>query len=385
MIDPQLEPRTFGIYLHLPFCRSRCLYCDFFSTQVEEVPAAKYAAAVHREWQARRSAFEGLACQSVYIGGGTPSLWNAQDLRALLAPFVALGALEVTIEANPADVDAAWFEELATLGVTRFSIGVQSLDDERLKLLGRRHDAASALLALEQAKSSGAETSADLIYATPGSSSEGIAAEVDRLAGQGVDHVSAYELTLSKGTTLARLVETGQLEALDENETLAQWHAVEQGLGRHGLLRYEVSNFARPGRQCRHNALYWRGGLYAGLGAGAHGHLRKGEAWIRYANGTDIDRYLVNAAGSAFAPLEGGQAEVVEAAQRAIELVMLGLRTVEGVHWPLVRACLTEAKAGEFLRVAARIVGNGYAQWRGDHLAPTPCGMLMADELASWF
>lgn len=379
------EPNHFGVYLHLPFCRARCPYCDFVSNEVCHVPAAPYTQALHQEWATRQEAFAGAGCQTLYVGGGTPSLWSAQELAALLAPFLELGASEVTVEVNPADVDAHWFATLVASGVTRFSIGTQSLDPERLALLGRRHDEKQAEIAIAQALHSGAAVSADLIYATPGSSAQAVAAEAMRLASLGVEHVSAYELTLAPGTPMARRVAAGVLHAVDEDEVLAQWFAVEEALSQAGLARYEVSNFALEGRECHHNQLYWRGGIYAGLGAGAHGHLRKGGHWIRYANGPDLTRYLEASARIDDEPLAGGHQEIVSPIDHARELVMLGLRTVEGCDWSAVTACLDPAEVARFDAVAERLVNLGHAQRKNGQLTPSPAGMLLADELASWF
>lgn len=382
----EVSSETFGIYLHLPFCRSRCPYCDFFSTQVREIPAAIYTAALHREWRARQEAFEGLCCETIYVGGGTPSLWSAEELSRLLHPFLELGAREVTVEVNPADGDASWFARLVGLGVTRFSMGVQSLDDERLALLGRRHDSDQALRALDQALGSGARVSADFIFATPDSDSELIAAEVQSLAASGIEHMSAYELTLVQGTPLFSRVRSTQLKVVNDDECVDQWVALDEALSQVGMTRYEISNFAKTNCLCLHNVSYWRGGLYAGLGAGAHGHLRRNGARIRYSNGRDILGYLRETPLSVDAPVAGGSMEVLRPSQQAVELIMLGLRTAEGVHWPSVRRRLDTQKAVEmFDQEAHRVVKSGYASWKGDYLAPNTAGMLLADEIATWF
>jgi oxygen-independent coproporphyrinogen-3 oxidase len=263
---------------------------------------------------------------------------------------------------------------------------VQSLDDDRLALLGRRHDSDQALRALDLALASKARVSADFIFATPGSHSEIIAGEVEILAASGIEHVSAYELTLAQGTPLFSRVQSRQLRAVRENECIEQWIAVDEALSQVGMTCYEISNFAKTNRQCLHNASYWRGGLYAGLGAGAHGHMRWNGAHVRYSNGKDVLGYLRPTSLSVDAPVADGSMEVLRPSQRAVELIMLGLRTAEGVHWPSVRRCLKTQKDVEmFDQEANRVVKSGYASWKDDHLAPNRAGMFLADEIASWF
>jgi oxygen-independent coproporphyrinogen III oxidase len=376
-------------YVHLPFCRGRCPYCDFASNDVTDVPTGPYLRALAAEWRWRASILD-LAgpFETVYLGGGTPSLWPAAGIADILGLLPTARGAEVTVEANPGDAEEGWYRELVAAGVTRFSIGVQATDGERLRWLGRRHGVDDAVRAIGFAADSGAnEVSADLIYGTPGHTPSLAAQEARTLAGLGVAHVSAYELTAAPGTPLGRRAEADDLGLPDEDTLVATWDALGEALSGFGLERYEVSSYAATGRRSRHNENYWRGGSYVGLGCGAHGFLAAGDGGVRYANSPRLDDYLGAAVAGRF-PANvvgvgvGAGLDPVDGTARAREIVMLGLRWIEGVDLDELARLAGPARAEAF---SSSLEEGGYARVDGHRLVPTREGMLLADGLAARF
>jgi len=376
-----------GVYVHLPFCRGRCPYCDFISNDVTEAPAEAYAEALAAEWRWRAPAVAGVL-DTVYLGGGTPSLWPAAKLARILALFPLAAKAEVTVEANPGDADEAWYRELVAAGVTRFSIGVQALDGGRLRWLGRRHGVEEAVRALRLAQESGAgSVSADLIYGTPGHGPSSAAEEARALVGYGADHVSAYELTVAAGTPLGQLAAAGDLGLPDEDERIEIWDAIGAALAGLSLERYEVSSHAAAGKRSRHNENYWRGGEYVGLGSGAHGFLCGRAGRLRYANSRALDDYLDAALSGRFPAGgggigEGAASDPIDDGARAKELVMLGLRWIEGVDLDELERLAGAKRVAAF---SSALVRDGRARIEGRRLVPTREGMLLADGLAERF
>jgi putative oxygen-independent coproporphyrinogen III oxidase len=334
-------PRPFGVYVHYPYCTHRCPYCDFAVTTERPPGGGRYARAVLSELALRARAFEGLALRSIYLGGGTPSLWDPAEvaeviaaLRARLAPEVPAAALELTLEVNPESCDPSRLAAWRAAGVNRVSIGVQSFDPGVLAKLGRRHTAEDAERAIRQAAAVIENVSVDLIHAARRSTPAIAAADAARAVAAGAVHVSDYALTvdaevLAEEVPFARMAKEGRLPLPSEEESAAQGRALRAALRRAGLARYEISNHARPGRESVHNRLYWECESYLGLGAGAFG-CRRGEAGsVRYGN--------LRAAPAYLAAVEAGQLPTAEedridpAAERN-ERVMLALRTREGVE-----------------------------------------------------
>jgi putative oxygen-independent coproporphyrinogen III oxidase len=322
MADP-----GFGIYVHIPFCRHRCSYCDFNTYEGLDELHEPYVAAVVKEietWQG-----PGRTPSSVFFGGGTPTLLAPSMLHQILDAvknrFGMEPGAEVTVEANPETVDQRTFEELLEAGFNRVSIGVQSLVGSVLKPLGRTHSPERALEALRAARRAGVDNlNADLIYGSPWESGSDWATTLERIVQEGPDHISAYALTIEDGTPLATLVASGRAPQVDP-DVQAERHAVaEDVLSANGLERYEVSNWARPGAASCHNVLYWSAGDYLGFGAGAHGHLAGRRYWC-----TRLPRDLI-------AAIERGESteagyEVLDGRQRVAEALVLGLRLASGV------------------------------------------------------
>ncbi len=322
----QADP-GYGVYVHIPFCRHRCHYCDFNTYEGLDALHDPYVAALEREIGAARHA--GTPATSVFFGGGTPTLLAPAALARLLDAVrgsigIAPGA-EVTIEANPETVDEATFEELLEAGFNRFSVGVQSLAPHVLERLGRTHSAGTALEALAAARRAGAtDLNADLIFGSPWEAPEDWHRSLDGIVAAETAHVSAYALTVEEGTPLATLVATGREPDVDPDVQAERHEVAAEVLGAVGFTRYEVSNWAQPGRASRHNVLYWSAGDYAGYGAGAHGHSSGRRYWR-----TSLPRDYVDAVARN-ASTEAGSEELAPEG-RAREAITLGLRLTSGI------------------------------------------------------
>jgi len=372
--------RPFGVYVHFPYCAHRCPYCDFAVTTAPVPAGGRYLRAVLAELELRAAPFDALRLVSIYLGGGTPSRWDVEEVAGLLSALrrrFGAGALrEVTIEANPESCDlerlAAWREA----GVNRVSIGVQSFDPGVLAQLGRRHDGAAAARAVAAAAAVIPSVSVDLIYAARRSSPAIAAADAARAVACGASHVSAYALTLdpevmAEEVPLARAARTGRLTFPGDEEAVAQARAIGAALRRAGLRRYEVSNHARPGAESVHNRLYWAGESYLGLGAGAAGCLRGAAGSLRWQDLRSADAWL--------AAVEAGQAptgeedRITPAADRN-ERLMLGLRTRDGV----ALAGFSPAQRRE----AAELLRRRLAVVRAGRLVLTSRGLLLESAVA---
>lgn len=365
-------PRPFGVYVHFPWCTHRCPYCDFAVTTEPQPGARRYARAILAELALRAPSFEGLAPASLYLGGGTPSLWDpdevAEVLAAVHARFGMPAGAEVTLEANPESCDRPRLAAWRAAGVTRVSVGVQSFDPGVLAKLGRRHGPEEAERAVREAARAIGNASVDLIYGARRSTVEIARGDAARAAAAGAAHVSAYALTLdpavlAEEVPLARMRRQGRLPLPGEEETRAQGEAIRGALRRAGLRRYEISNHARPGKESVHNRLYWEGESYLGLGAGAYG-CRRGEARAyRYGNLRDARAYMDAALEGRLPTAE--EDDIGPEADRN-ERLMLALRTREGA--PLEGLSPRQAReAGEAVRrrLAVRRAGRLVLTSRG--------------------
>lgn len=324
-----------SVYVHFPWCLQKCPYCDFASATIRrpDVPHRVYADAVLRElaWRADQHACDELA--SIFFGGGTPSLWSAQELgrviNAIKAGFGRVPAdVEITVECNPSSLDAAQAAALRDAGVNRLSIGVQALDDARLRYLGRLHDAQGALAALRAAQAHIPRVSADLMFGTPGQSASEFLREVAQLQDLGLAHLSIYALTIEPETQFGELHKKGKLPLAKEDDYADTFLATQQTLASAGFQHYEVSNYAQAGETSRHNEHYWRGGDYLGLGCAAVGCMSLGTGRARRSrNQPKPDAYLGSASLEALHSFE----ETLDAQSIVREGLLLGLRTARGV------------------------------------------------------
>jgi oxygen-independent coproporphyrinogen-3 oxidase len=288
-----------GVYVHFPWCLKKCPYCDFLSIAKprEEVPHADYATAVIAELTARAADLGQRSLVSVFFGGGTPSLWQPSELGRVLAAvhaaFPGSGAVEVTAECNPSSLDYDRASALRDVGVNRLSIGVQSLDNEGLRFLGRLHSADEGLASVQAALAAGIpQVSADLIFGLPTQTSEAAMAQAKRVADLGVAHLSAYALTIEPQTLFGALHKKGKLPMAPEQTVADSFIALGDVLRGEGFEHYEISNYARDGKYAQHNLGYWRGRDYVGLGCAAWGTLGIGAERFRYRNTPRPERYM---------------------------------------------------------------------------------------------
>jgi putative oxygen-independent coproporphyrinogen III oxidase len=383
-----------GVYVHFPYCLKKCPYCDFasYTTPRDEVPHARYADAVLLELAQRK---HGLSdrhrLSSIFFGGGTPSLWDAKELGRVVAgvkdafPSRA-DDLEVTAECNPTSLDEARAAALLEAGVNRASIGIQSLSTERLEFLGRLHGANDGLRAVREARRAGFQRiSGDLIFGVEGGRPQQpaeAAQEAEALAAEGLDHVSAYGLTIEPGTRFGELHRKGKLPVASDDAVVESFFAVEEVLERAGLRHYEISNYAREGQEARHNLGYWNGHDYLGLGSAAVGTLSQpsGDA-VRRKNDVDPNRYMR-------ASLEGGAIkhddESLDPETRLRERIMLGLRLEAGIDLGLAgRSLGVEAFTDERTRAIRRLSSRGQLEVVGERLRVTKRARALTDGIAA--
>ena len=382
---------TVGLYVHFPYCARRCSYCDFNTYVVESIPAARYTGAILAQGAARAPAFQPWRLRTVYFGGGTPSLWGPDGIRQVveaLPHWFAKRApeLEITLECNPAEATAERLEGYRAVGVNRLSLGVQSLDDTILVSLLRRHDSRSALEALRTALRVGFDTvSADLMFGLPGQDLARWCHDLRTVAETGVSHISVYHLTLEPGTAMTRDVRQRRVLLPDDDLAADMWDAIDPTLAPFGLARYEVSNFARPGHESRHNLNYWSGRPYLGLGAGAHSFLppadwrAPGAAAIRSANRRHHASFLdeVDAGGGHATDFR----EEIDRATHLRERMFTGLRCLRGLSLGAVERDLGVSPRGVFAEALAALVDEGLISDDGDLVKLTKRGLRLADEV----
>ncbi len=318
----------FGVYVHWPFCLAKCPYCDFNSHVSASVDQDQWREALVAEVRAAKALTGPRRVDTVFFGGGTPSLMPAETVGAIIDAIDAEWGLaegaEVSLEANPTSVEAARFRGYASAGVNRVSMGVQALNDPDLKALGRMHSAAEARAAFDVARSVFSRVSFDLIYARQGQTLAAWEAELAEAMAMAIDHLSLYQLTIEQGTRFGELAARGRLRDLPNDDLSADMYAATQDItAAAGMPAYEISNHARPGAESRHNRIYWRYGDYAGIGPGAHGRLTLGGA--RWGSVTPRDPAVWLATAGQF------EWEAVPDEDAASEMLMMGLRLAEGV------------------------------------------------------
>jgi oxygen-independent coproporphyrinogen-3 oxidase len=370
-----------ALYVHWPFCVSKCPYCDFNSHVREAVDQDAWRAALLADLRHEATLLSGRKVSSIFFGGGTPSLMPPATVAAVIAEAEALWGVsadcEITLEANPNSVEVANFAALAAAGVNRVSIGVQSFDADVLAFLGRAHSGDEARRAIASAQAHFARVSFDLIYARPGQTLAAWEAELADALGFGTGHLSLYQLTIEPGTRFATLAAKGDLVIPDGDAAADLFDATQAITRAAGLPRYEVSNHARPGEESRHNLTYWRYGDYAGVGPGAHGR--------RLAQATERHKKPENFLSAVERNSHGlKQESELPAHERATEAMLMGLRLTEGVDLARV-----EARSGlgrdAFVDVnaVARLERQGLMRAEADRLRVTDAGILLLDSILS--
>jgi putative oxygen-independent coproporphyrinogen III oxidase len=364
-----------AVYIHWPFCRSKCPYCDFNSHVRDSVDDARWTRALVADLDFQAPLASERTVGSIFFGGGTPSLMPAETVAVLVAQVKALwpvaGDLEVTLEANPNSAEAEHFSAFADAGVNRLSLGVQSLDPEALRFLGRGHDRAEAITAIALARARFPRFSFDLIYARPGQSLAAWDAELDAALALAGEHLSLYQLTIEEGTAFGNRAARGEALAADEDTAALLFEATQQRLAAAGLPAYEISNHARVGAECRHNLAYWRYQDYLGIGPGAHGRITRDGRKLATQQQRSPEAWLaaIEENGAGFAEMTPIARETA-----ADEMLMMGLRLVEGVS----RRRLEDAAGRDLGELFGdrlnRLVDGGFLALDGDRLAATPAG-----------
>jgi oxygen-independent coproporphyrinogen-3 oxidase len=366
-----------GVYIHIPFCRSFCSYCDFYSvTDCSETDA--FVEAILREASLRSGYLYNETVDTVYLGGGTPSLLSVAQAKKILDAvrknFSVIRDPEITVEVNPDDIRAGYIRSLAALGVNRISIGVQSWDDGRLKYLGRRHTARQSAEALETAFSEGIKNvSADLIYGIPGMTTADLRQDIEKTLTFPVTHISAYHLTIEEGTPLHRLREKGKLTETDEETSSSMFMLLISLLREKGFLHYEISNFALEGYISKHNSAYWKQVPYIGLGPSAHSFDRRSRQW----NVSDVKEYIssVNEGTVSF------EREELDRLTLFNEYIMTALRTVWGIDLAHVENNYDKELHDYLVNMSGKYIRYGLMKRERDTLALTDQGRMISDNI----
>jgi putative oxygen-independent coproporphyrinogen III oxidase len=368
---------SFGIYVHWPFCAAKCPYCDFNSHVRTAIDESGWVDAIEREldWTAQSQGDARPMVETIFFGGGTPSLMQGRSVGRVLDKISRLWRLtndiEITMEANPASADAARFADYRATGVNRLSLGMQALNDADLKFLGRLHNAEEAKAALALAMRNFARVSLDLIYARPGQSDAQWRGELKQALDFGTDHLSLYQLTIEPETPFALLHKNGQIRIPDDDLAAGLYETTQELTEAAGLPAYEISNHARPGSESRHNLIYWRYGDYAGVGPGAHGRLMLGAKRIATSAIRLPERWrdTVMKGETAFADFTA-----IDDMDASREHLLMNLRLVEGIDLGAYRSRWNTRPPAEKI---APLIEQGLLRQDGEVLAATPQGRLV--------
>ncbi|MFD1105513.1 radical SAM family heme chaperone HemW [Sphingobium olei] len=381
-VNPRLLPTSgepLALYIHWPFCVSKCPYCDFNSHVRDAIDIDAWRDALLADMAHEAGLTGGRPLASIFFGGGTPSLMPPALVERLIAAaeehWGFTPGIEITLEANPNSVEAARFADLAAAAVNRVSLGLQALDNEALLFLGRAHDATEGLAALETAQAVFRRVSFDLIYARPDQSEADWEAELRRALSFGTGHLSLYQLTIEPGTRFATLVAQGKLTPANPDHGATLYELTQAMTGAAGIPPYEISNHARPGEESRHNLTYWRYGDYVGIGPGAHGR-RGGMATLRHKK---PENWMSGVARNGHG-IQGE--ESLSAQDKAREALLMGLRLGEGVDLARI-AALSAVPACQLIDGQAmhQLQRHGLVHLDGARLQVTPGGMLLLDAI----
>jgi oxygen-independent coproporphyrinogen III oxidase len=385
--------RPLGVYVHVPFCRARCPYCDFATVAVDAIPHDEYADAVVAELDARATWFRGDSApdlRSIYFGGGTPGLWRGEAIGRVISAtrrlFQAEGALEITVEANPGELAPEQAASLVAAGVNRVSLGMQAFQDHLLAAIGRQHGVAAIATAVQTVRAAGIDNlCADLMFGLPGQSMDDWQRSLEALVALSPEHITAYALTVEPHTPFGVQERAGNLQRPDEEQVAAMYERAHQRLQNAGFEHYEISSYARPGRRAVHNTLYWTGGAYLGVGAAASSFrpLADGTGW-RFTNPRSLATYLRSAQAHQGNPMPA-QVEQRSAEDLENEGLWLALRTVDGVdRLAHARRYGRDPLAdSERARAAENCAQAGWLQISIERVRLTPAGFLFADEVSA--
>jgi oxygen-independent coproporphyrinogen-3 oxidase len=379
---------SFSLYIHIPYCHSKCPYCDFNSYAAASWPEDDYVRALCAEmaYRAEQSPWRGDHIRTIFFGGGTPSLFSPESIGKIIetadkACGIELGA-EVTLEANPGTVDLAKLSGFRAAGVNRLSFGAQSFNAATLKFLGRMHSAEQTRVAARLAHQAGFERlNLDLIFAVPGQTLDDVRFDINEVAALEPDHISAYNLTFEEGTAFYTELRRGKIQQLPNDDQAAMYAAVREELPARGYGMYEISNYAQPGRESQHNLTYWHAESYLGIGAGAHSFARDGAGGRRWWDERIPAKYIA-------AALEGkaeGGAETIEPAMAAGEFVFLNLRLLEGFRLTDFQRRFARSFDDMFGSRAARLVEGGLLVREDGRIRLSDRGLELGDSVFAEF
>lgn len=368
-----------GIYLHIPFCKTRCIYCDFYSTTMQEWQD-RYIDALCKELEMRASYLKGEKIETVYFGGGTPSLLSAEAFNKIFDTIDRVYGMdyckEITMEANPDDLSKAYIQQLALLPFNRISIGIQTFNDKTLQLLNRRHTAAQAIQAVEECRKAGFENiSIDLIYGLPGENRQSWLKDLHRAISMNVEHISAYHLIYEEGTALWKMREQHKVDEIDEDSSVDFFAMMIDELTKAGYEHYEISNFCRPGKYSRHNSGYWIDTKYLGCGPSAHSYDRSNRQW----NIASLKQYITG--------IENGQPKVeieaLDLTTRYNDFIITSLRTMWGLTLKALKLKFGEELYNYCLTNAQPHLTTGKLIMRDNTLYISKEGIFISDGIMS--
>lgn len=368
-----------GIYIHVPFCKTRCIYCDFY-TRTDMSPKHKYVSAVCREIELRRDYISNEIVKTIYFGGGTPSQLSYGDFQRIFdtirANFTVVSDAEITMEANPDDLDAKYIETLRGLPFNRLSIGIQSFDDNELKFLKRRHSAERAIDAVSLCKSSGYNNiSIDLMYGLPNQTMDIWQRNLEQAINLDVQHISSYHLIYEQGTRLYRLFRLGDVKPVDEDLSVQMFSTMIDSLSDVGFQHYEISNFARDGLYSKHNSSYWLGEKYLGLGPAAHSFDGQNRAW----NIASISKY-VEGIGQGSPAIE---TEYLDKNTGYNDFILTGMRTMWGVNLVVLENRFGTSMKDYCMKNVRKYINQGFVTNNDNVLKLTREGIFISDGIMS--
>lgn len=368
-----------GIYIHIPFCKTRCIYCDFYSTTHSELKE-RYIHALCRELEIRRQYLQGEPIETIYFGGGTPSQLSGEDFQQVFDTIEKTYGMkqvqEITLEANPDDLTPQYVQTLAKLPFNRISMGLQTFDEATLRLLNRRHTAAQAITAIERCREAGFRNiSIDLIYGLPGETAERWEHDLTQAIALNPEHISAYHLIYEEGTPIYKMLQQHRVNEVDEESSVYFFSSLIDRLTTAGYEHYEISNFCRPGYHSRHNTSYWQGIPYLGCGPSAHSFNRREREW----NIASLNKYLQG--------IESGEraceTEILDTTTRYNECIITSIRTSQGLSLTKLKEEFGTELWQYCLNMAAHSIKNGMLEERGDNLRLTRKGIFISDSIMS--
>ena len=368
-----------GIYIHIPFCKKLCFYCDFYHV-VSVNDNSAFIDALLKEASLRKDYLENEPVSTIYLGGGTPSVFSIKELETILNTLYKLFKVtddcEITIELNPDDVQSGYLEGLKSHNINRISLGIQSWRDSDLKLMNRRHDAAQAVTALKKTLAAGFENvTIDLIYGIPGMTLQEWESNLDFSFSFDIKHLSAYHLTFEEGTVFGKMLEKGMISEIDEDDSAAQFNLLVEKAESAGFIQYEISNFGKPGYFSIHNSNYWKQVSYLGLGPSAHSFNGYSRQW----NVRDLKGYIksVNAGKSFF------ESEELDTKKRFNEYIMTSLRTMWGIDLEYVEGMFEKEGYDYVMNLAGKFKNYGLMKLEKKSLVLTNQGKLISDNIIS--